>query len=151
MSDDGLIPKPTEQTTRDTLDKAFKVQEPDALVPVNPQPPDVPTPQEDKIISAVADDDTKLKNEERLGKKQRRMTDKQIGEAMVDIARWTIRGVVGWYAFVALAVAGYMIGCVFGLILLPENALLGLIATVAVAAVVSGVSKVIIALKTNAD
>lgn len=151
MIEDGLTVRPTKQATKDTLDKAFKVQELDALVAVNPQPPELPTPQEDKIISAVADDDAKLKREDRLSKRQQRITNKQIGEAMVDIARWTIRGVVGWYAFVALAVTGYMIGGVFGLTLLPEKALITLLGTVAVAAIVSGVSKVIIALKAHSD
>jgi len=148
MSNESV--RPTKEEVPQNLDEAFKVQGQDALVVVQPQPPDVPNANEDKVLIALADED-KLAAEKIRRKKQKRLTNKKLGDAMVDVAKWTVRGVVGWYIFVAAAVTAYMIGVAFGITLLPDAALLALIGTVAVAALVGGVSKVIIALRTNSE
>ena len=144
MSENGLT-QVKQKEIPTTIDEAFKVQEPDALVIVNPQPPEVPTTEEQTILGALGYEE-KLNAEDLRNRKQGRIINKKLTEAMIDIAKWTVRATVGWFMLVGLVVVAYMVGAAFGVTLLPENALIALIGTVAIAAVVGGVSKVIIAL-----
>lgn len=145
MSDD-LTPVPKEEQLQ-KIDEAFEVERPNASIAVSD-----PVGFENNFTGFVIQ---LLDVEERLeaieDTKQNRANRTQLGLAMADVAKLSVWGMIGWFSFVAVAITAYMACQAFSIILLPENALLALIATVAFATILGAVAKVIEALKVNSN
>lgn len=145
MNDESLVPQ---KEVPETIDEAFEVEKPNASIAVA----DPPTPNLEDLAAALM---PVLVVEEKLeaiaDTQQNRDTRQKIGEAMVGVAKLSVWGMIGWFVFVALVITAYMIGICFGIALLPDTALFALIGTVAVAALLGAVGKLIQALKSNSN
>lgn len=139
MNDGDLTPVPQEEQLQ-KIDEAFEVEIPDASIDV----PDPPVPDLEALAAAFM---PVLALEEKLeaiaDTQQNRTTRKEVAEAMVGVAKLSVWGMIGWFGFVALAITAYMVAVCFGIVLLPDAALLALVGTVAAAAVLGAVGKLV--------
>jgi hypothetical protein len=141
--DEALVPIPPKEVPEQIGEAFEKIEKPNASINIIVQP-FAPEPQAEAIQNAVAATlAIEDKKEEIKGKKQDRLDNKRITATTVHVTNHMVWIFSIWLGFVALCVVVYIVGGLYGLVLLPTSSLNLLIGSTAIPPILNSLIKLI--------